>query len=178
MRAKAGRRSARRVETCGIQAYLDIETTGLDPHVSDLTVIGICRDDGEKLNMLQLVGDEITPQNLREAIEDVKTVLTYNGERFDLPFIKVRLGVDILENCRHRDLMHDCRRRNLWGGFKSVERQLGIVRATEGVDGRVAIDLWYDYVRNGNRDSLLRLLEYNREDVLNLRTLRRKLDGV
>ena len=33
----------------------------------------------------------------------------------------------------------------------------------------------YDYVNFDDRDALLTLLEYNREDVVNLRLLRRKL---
>jgi uncharacterized protein YprB with RNaseH-like and TPR domain len=159
----------------GIDAYLDIETTGLDPYLSSLTVVGVCRDEGNFLNMIQLVGEENTPENMRELLEGVETVYTYNGGRFDLPFIKTRLGVDVLELCRHNDLMHECHRQNLRGGFKSVERQLGISRETEGVNGSTAIDLWFSFVQNGDREALELLLEYNREDVLNLRALRRKL---
>jgi len=44
-----------------------------------------------------------------------------------------------------------------------------------GVDGYVAVQLWWDYVNNGNQDSLQMLLAYNAEDVVNLQVLRRKL---
>jgi uncharacterized protein YprB with RNaseH-like and TPR domain len=39
----------------------------------------------------------------------------------------------------------------------------------------MAVKLWYDYVNNHNKESLVTLLEYNKEDVVNLRVLRRML---
>ncbi|UCG50346.1 MAG: ribonuclease H-like domain-containing protein, partial [Phycisphaerales bacterium] len=50
-----------------------------------------------------------------------------------------------------------------------------IRRGLQNVDGYAAVLLWWDYVNNNNRQSLGRLLEYNREDVVNLEVLRRKL---
>lgn len=37
------------------------------------------------------------------------------------------------------------------------------------------VGLWWDYVNNNNQESLKTLLDYNREDVVNVRVLRRKL---
>jgi uncharacterized protein YprB with RNaseH-like and TPR domain len=37
------------------------------------------------------------------------------------------------------------------------------------------VQLWFDYVNNNNKQALRTLLEYNQEDVVNLRILRRKL---
>ena len=56
-----------------------------------------------------------------------------------------------------------------------MERILGIDRKLRDVDGYVAVQLWWDYVNNGNEDSLQMLLAYNAEDVVNLRVLRREL---
>jgi len=77
---------------------------------------------------------------------------------------------------KHKDLMYECWRRNLYGGLKKVERKLGIARETQGIDGRMAVRLWYDYENNGNTGSLALLLNYNKEDVLNLAVLRKKLN--
>jgi uncharacterized protein YprB with RNaseH-like and TPR domain len=71
--------------------------------------------------------------------------------------------------------MYACWRQNLKGGLKVVEKRLGIKRHLEGVDGWMAVKLWYDYVNNNNKESLVTLLEYNKEDVVNLRVLRRLL---
>jgi len=81
-----------------------------------------------------------------------------------------------LKQCfMHTDLMYDCWRQNLKGGLKVVERQLGINRRLTGVDRYIAVQLWYDYVNNNNKQALRTLLAYNEEDVVNLRVLRRKL---
>jgi uncharacterized protein len=39
----------------------------------------------------------------------------------------------------------------------------------------MAVRLWWDYVNNANTQALHTLLEYNREDVVNLHVLRDKL---
>ena len=49
---------------------------------------------------------------------------------------------------------------------------LGINRKLKDVDGYRAVLLWYDYVNNNNKQALRMLLEYNQEDVVNLRVLR------
>jgi len=67
------------------------------------------------------------------------------------------------------------RSNNLYGGFKAVERQLGIERRLTEVNGYEAVRLWWRYVNDYNEDALAILLEYNREDVLNLRILKEKL---
>lgn len=157
------------------RAYLDIETTGLSRHYADLTVIGIALDNGGKHQVVQLIEDDLYETKLLECLEGVDEIYTYNGSRFDLPFIKVKLGVDLKKCFRHTDLMYDCWRNNLKGGLKAVERLLDIKRNLTDVDGYLAVQLWFDYVNNNNKHALRTLLEYNQEDVVNLRTLRRKL---
>jgi hypothetical protein len=71
--------------------------------------------------------------------------------------------------------MYDCWRNNLYGGFKAVERQLGISRQLRGIDGLEAVRLWWRYRDYGDNDALAVLLEYNREDVVNLKALRERL---
>jgi hypothetical protein len=176
-RSEEGYQQVQRHIRCRVQhvAYLDIETTSLNPDSGEITVIGLCLDDGYKFEMIQLCGDEISAPKLTEIIKKAKVLYTYNGTRFDLPYIKSKLGVDLTRYCKHRDLMHECQQRNLYGGFKEIEKKLGIKRKLKGVDGTIAVKLWRNYELYGDRNSLSKLLEYNREDVLNLRTLRGKL---
>ncbi len=157
-------------------AYLDIETTGLSPSSGEITVVGLYREGFSGNGLIQLIGEEISSSRLSEITRDIKRLYTYNGSRFDLPFIREKLGIDLNECCHHNDLMYSCWERNLYGGLKSVERQLGIERTLQDIDGWVAVQLWHDYRENGNRDSLDRLLRYNAEDVLNLKKLRLLLD--
>jgi uncharacterized protein len=160
-----------------IEGYLDIETTGLSPWYSDITVIGIHLCRGAYTSFIQLVGDDITSDGILLALDGVDTIYTYNGARFDLPFIHRRLGLNLEASFRHCDLMYHCWRCNLRGGFKAVERQLGIDRRLTGVDGYQAVRLWWRYVNSYDQDALSTLLEYNKEDVLNLRVLKSRLIG-
>ncbi len=157
-------------------AYLDVETTGLSPNYGKLTVIGIHFDHDHQNEVVQLVGSEITAPRLIDLIKEVSMLYTYNGTRFDLPFIRAKLGVELTDYCKHRDLMYDCWQKNMYGGLKRVERELGIERKITDIDGFQAVKLWYDYEYGGSEYALLSLLEYNKEDVTNLKTLRKKLN--
>ena len=125
--------------------------------------------------MIQLVGGEITDVRLMQTLQGVDCLYTYNGRRFDLPFLRRRLGVNLEKEFSHRDLMFDCWKQKLKGGLKRVEEKLGIGRASKGIDGWMAVQLWWDYINNRSEQALQTLLAYNREDVVNLQTLRKKL---
>ena len=156
-------------------AYLDIETTGLSPYHDYITVIGIYRCDSKNNELIQLVGDEVTRDNLLKALKEATTIYTYNGSRFDIPFINASLGIDLESEFCHRDLMYECWQNNLYGGFKAVERQMGIARQLEDIGGLEAIMLWWTYQNDGDQNALAKLLHYNKEDVVNLKVLRERL---
>jgi hypothetical protein len=42
----------------------------------------------------------------------------------------------------------------------------------------MAVKLWWDYVNTGDQEALDTLLAYNREDVVNLYSLRQRLAGL
>ena len=158
------------------RAYLDIETTGFSRNYCYLTVIGIALEKERKCQVVQLIEDDLYREKLLKTLKGVDEIYTYNGSRFDLPFIKAKLRIDLKEYFKHTDLMYDCWRNNLKGGLKVVERLLGINRKLKGVDGYMAVQLWYDYLNNNNKESLRTLLGYNEEDIVNLRVLRQKLE--
>ena len=156
-------------------AYLDIETTGLSREANEITVIGIYLVNACDERLIQLVGDDINDVNLVDALAGVETIYTYNGSRFDIPFIDSHVKVDISADYHHHDLMYDCWRANLYGGLKAVEQQLGIARELQGVGGFEAVMLWWRYINDSNQDALKTLLKYNEEDIKNLKVLREKL---
>jgi len=158
-----------------VEAYLDIETTGLSPWYNEITVVGIHLCNGEDARFIQLVGEDVTADNILGALKGMNVLYTYNGSRFDLPFIHCRLGINLAQLFTHRDLMYDCWRNNLYGGFKAVERQLGIPRRLTEIDGHEAVRLWWRYANDYDEEALATLLEYNKEDVLNLKTLKERL---
>ena len=156
-------------------AYLDIETTGLSCQYADITVICIYLVNGIESKLVQLVGREVTVDNLLEAVNGARTIYTYNGSRFDLPFIHGSLGINLADIFHHHDLMYDCWSCNLKGGFKAVEQQLGIPRQLQGINGWDAVLLWQRYREYGDQNALTTLLEYNKEDVVNLKVMRERL---
>ncbi len=158
-----------------VEAYLDIETTGLSPWYGEITVVGIHLVNEFDTKFTQLVGEDITADSILETLEGVEVIYTYNGSRFDLPFIYCRLGVNLAKLFRHCDLMYDCWKNNLYGGFKAVERLLGIQRRLKDITGYEAVRLWWRYVNDYDEDALATLLEYNKEDVVNLKTLKERL---
>ncbi len=161
-----------------IEAYLDIETTGLFPDYHRVTVVGLYLVYGSADRFVQLVGEEITRDKILKILDGVDVIYTYNGSRFDLPFIDRVLELDLAGSFRHHDLMYDCWRCNLYGGFKAVEQQLGIERELKGINGWDAVMLWQKYQNYGDRNALDLLLRYNREDVVNLEVLRQRLGVV
>ena len=138
-------------------------------------MVGIHSCNDNYTRFIQLVGEDITADSLLEAMKEVNVVYTYNGSRFDLPFIDYRLGVNLAKLFRHCDLMYDCWRSNMHGGLKAVERQLGIERRLRDITGYEAVRLWWRYVNDYDEDALATLLEYNKEDVINLKSLKERL---
>jgi hypothetical protein len=117
----------------------------------------------------------VTGDNLIHVLRGVQTIYTYNGSRFDLPFIHASLDIDLAAIFSHHDLMYDCWRYNLYGGFKAVEQQLGIPRKLQGISGWDVVLLWHRYQDYGDQDALATLLKYNEEHAVNLRVLRERL---
>ena len=147
-----------------MRAYLDIETT-FDGAIS---VIGVYRPDR---GTIQLVGGGVRDLPLYDALEGVRTLVTFNGSSFDLPVIRRRMYLDLRQDFDHCDLLHVCRKRGLRGGLKRVEIMLGIGRETAGISGWDAPRLWQRYETVGDQKALRTLLDYNREDVVNLAVL-------
>ncbi|MDD5510336.1 MAG: ribonuclease H-like domain-containing protein [Dehalococcoidales bacterium] len=156
-------------------AYLSIATTGLSLSHNYVTVVGVYKVSGISMSLVQLAGNRVTVGNLFEALDGVSNFYTYNGERFDIPFILNSVGIDLRNMADHHDLMYDCWRCNLCGDIKAVERQLGIPRQMSGINGYDAVLLWHRYLEYGDQESLAMLLAYNRENVVNLRYLRDSL---
>ena len=149
--------------------YLDTEAT----YQGELTVIGLHH---AAIGTVQLVGKDITRAALEAILPFALCVYTYNGDKFDLPIIKKQVGVDLQQRYRSVDLMKACHRARLYGGLKGVEEKLGISRQHEGMSGKDAVALWYEYEKTGDETALQRLLAYNREDVENLIVLREHLE--
>ncbi len=147
-------------------AFLDIETTGLSPYSSYLTLVGILDRDGYH----GFVRDD-NLLDLREALEHYDLVVTYNGASFDLPYVEHSFG-NVFRHVAHLDLMYPLRRLGYGGGLKSIEARLGVGRPSElsGLSGYDAVRMWRMWMM-GSAAALETLVRYNAEDVASLPAL-------
>jgi uncharacterized protein YprB with RNaseH-like and TPR domain len=143
---------------------LDIETTGIGyPFV----VTCICIFDGKEVFQFTRTRNLEEFESFWSDKED-RIILTYNGFRFDLPFLKRAIGW--APKNKHIDLMHLLHAIGIKGGLKGSEIQLGISRPEDlkGMDGNQAVHLWNQYVETDISDYLDLLIKYNQADTINL----------
>lgn len=159
--------------------FLDIETTGLSPMRSFIYLIGLVFIDLKKLTMhiTQLIAEDRDEEEevlklMKERLKSYKTVVTYNGNSFDLPFIakrSERYGIepiamdsfDMYEKLRlHKDTL------KLDGlKQKNIEKKLGINRE-DRYNGGECISFYKDYAKNKNQESFDRFVLHNFDDLL------------
>jgi len=178
-------------------AYLDIETNYVgqfkpteDRFFRDfgnhqITVLGIRLLSTEADVFTQLVGKDITRENVLSLFQGAKRIVTYNGRSipdalkgrvgFDLPVIAAQIGITLDKEFEHTDLVPECWKRNLYGGQKKVEEALGLKRKLPSKDGAWAMATWREFKATGNTNYLADLLLYNKEDVFMLREIENKL---
>src|SRR5437879_2551589 len=146
--------------------YLDIETTGFSIGRHAVTVVGTY-DGRRKRSFVQ--GDNL--EDLPAVLRHARLLVTFNGSRFDVPFLRKafpRMALDQI----HIDVLHPLRRLGFVGGLKAIEAEMGISRSdeTSGLRGFDAIRLWHAY-EAGDDEALDLLLAYNMEDAVNLEPL-------
>lgn len=159
--------------------FLDIETTGLSPMRSFIYLIGLVFIDLKEMTMhiTQIIAEDRDEEEeilklTKEKLKGYKTVVTYNGNSFDLPFIakrSERYGIepiamdsfDMYEKLRlHKDTL------KLDGlKQKNIEKKLGITRE-DRYNGGECISFYKDYVKNKNQESFDRFVLHNYDDLL------------
>ena len=146
--------------------YLDIETTGLSPIFDSVTMVGLY--DGQEYKLF-IQGQNL--QDLPTALKGYSVMVTFNGASFDVRFLKSAFP-DIELPPVHIDLRWLTRKLGQRGGLKEVESSFGLVRppSTAALTGRDATVLWSRY-RRGDASALDLLIEYNTQDVVNLKVI-------
>ncbi len=164
--------------------FLDIETLGL--YTEAIILIGLVRPKEGELEVTHLVVREIAEELpalalLSEELGRTKALVTYNGKAFDVNFIEGRFryyglphevdqpNFDLLPfACRYfREFLPDCR-------LETVEKALSVKR-TINIPSALVPDFYLSYLREKNVGPLVAIVEHNRQDLLSLVLLLRKL---
>lgn len=166
----------------------DIETTGLSPRSAKVILGGLVVPDGEGRLTLQYFADR--PEDEEELLDryvgmlmQYDVIVTYNGNRFDLPFLKKRMKIhgiplDGLESFYSLDLYRIVRKYSELPSIlpdlkqKTVERYMGVGQTRQDtIDGGESVRLYYRFLESsgGQKGYLLdRILLHNRDDVVKL----------
>lgn len=164
----------------GTTVYLDIETTGLSPREAHVTLVGLVHGDGAGRSLTQYFvpspADEAAVlAEVADHLRDFAWVVTYNGDRFDLPFLQSRAAQHRFRwpELQSLDLLPMARAwRDLHGGLPDCKLQtvmhwFGVGRgdATSGWEMVQAYERWLQDGIAGDRDLIL---THNADDLLYL----------
>jgi uncharacterized protein YprB with RNaseH-like and TPR domain/predicted nuclease with RNAse H fold/dephospho-CoA kinase len=144
--------------------FLDIETTGLSQIYHYVTLIG-WMISGSYHYWLPGMDNSV----FLNTFKRVKLIITFNGVKFDCPFIKKTFNHPEVSVKPNIDLMYLCRSFDYTKGQKNIEREMGFKRPDEITDcnGKEAIALWYKFLF-GDNSALNKLIAYNFYDILGM----------
>ncbi|MGI6752357.1 MAG: ribonuclease H-like domain-containing protein [Anaerovoracaceae bacterium] len=175
--------------------FLDIETTGLSPIHSQFILGGALFPEKDRLSMVQYLAEnydeeKVLLQIYANLLSNTDVLITYNGHRFDIPFLHNRFrfnGMTSPLTCyQSLDLYRVC---NLYSPFrqflpdlkqKTIEGFLGISgKRTDEITGQQSVKLYKEYLKTGASVLKDRILLHNSDDLFQLSRLLRvteKLD--
>ena len=147
--------------------FLDIETTGMKPAKSYVTVIG-CYDGKD----MQVFVHGKNERDFLDYIKNYSIVVTFNGSCFDIPFLERYFNTKI--KCAQIDLRFVLKDLGYTGGLKKIEKDVGIDRGDDmlGVNGYTAVLLlWNYYLDTKDETAIDSLIHYNLLDTIDLEYL-------
>lgn len=153
---------------------VDVEATHWNGPIS---VIGVYKPgEGEIVYESFVKGVNLSIENLKQAFAECKLLITFNGTNYDVPEIKKQFPGVIPDTLPVVDLYLLAKRLNLDAGLKTLEQTFRIFR-TEAVDNKrkISTKMWRKYEKTGKKRFLDTLIEYNRQDTINLYPLAEKI---
>lgn len=158
--------------------FVDIETTGLSPATASIYLLGCCfYENGQWMIRQWLCEQPSEEKELLQAFIDhlthYETLIHFNGNTFDLPFIEKRAsvhelsvsfdgmnGIDIYKRIypyRHFLRLSNCKQKTL-EEFLSIHRE-------DIYSGGELISVYKSFCASQDVDAMEVLLQHNRDDV-------------
>ena len=169
----------------------DIETTGLDPIRNKFVLGGLLTplQEGVRIRQFFSEGGHEEAETLelyREALAECDVLVSYNGNSFDIPFLKGRLAK------HHRGALHEFTSLDLYRVIskhsdirnhlpnlkqKTVENFLGFWSSRmDEISGADSVYLYHEYVATKKGELREYILLHNRDDVRQLARILKVLD--
>ena len=162
--------------------YIDTETTGLSGGSGTLAfLLGIATVETDAIELTQwlitrFAAEAAALAAFAETLTATDRLVSYNGKSYDLPLLMSRFRMQGLrasfEDLAHLDLLHPIRRLfgKRWDDCRllSVEENLLGFRRVDDLPGSEAPAAWFDYLRRGHAEQLIRVVEHHRQDIISL----------
>ncbi|HFD81630.1 MAG TPA: hypothetical protein ENK05_14755 [Gammaproteobacteria bacterium] len=172
--------------------YIDTETTGLAGGSGTLAfLVGLAVVEDDVLRLTQFLiprfgGEAAALAAFAEMLTGDDRLVSYNGKSYDLPLLITRYRMQALrhpfDGLPHLDLLHPVRRLfgHCWPDCRltTMERRLLDIRRVDDLPGSEAPEAWFDYVRRGRGERLVRVVDHNRQDIVSLALAHRALGQV
>lgn len=167
---------------------LDIETTGLSPKNSAFILGGLVTPDENGLKAEQFFAESLSheKETLTEfwkASSSKDVLITFNGQHFDLPFMKERAEGMIESFPYHLDLYQLVRKFSPIRKFlpnlrqKTVEDYMGLWQyRKDEISGGESVDLYYRYLTGKSPELKEKVLLHNHDDIVQLYRLLKVLE--
>lgn len=161
--------------------FIDIECTGLAKEKTDLYLVGVCSYKDESLIFRQWFLESPSEEaavlsDVAKYLEDYKTLVTFNGNFFDLPYLDYhakKAGVPspyLSMNSLDLYLSFKCLKR-LFSMERTRQKDFEVFIGDNREDtygGGELINVYYDYLSSRDDELLHLLLLHNEEDVLEM----------
>lgn len=167
---------------------LDIETTGLSPKNSAFILGGLVTPEEDGLKAEQFFAESLNKEKetlsaFWEAASSKDVLITFNGQHFDLPFMKERSDGMIRSFPYHLDLYLMVRKFSPIRKFlpnlkqKTVEDFLGLWQyRKDEISGKESVDLYYRYLTEKSQELKDKILLHNHDDIVQLYRLLKVLE--
>ena len=147
--------------------FIDIESSSVKKGYP--TIISLY--DGNDVKTL-VRGINMEKALLEKELEKAKLLVSFNGSVFDIPFLEKYFRIKV--NLPHFDLRFALQKLGYTGSLKDIEKEFGIERDNKYVNELGSGDpflLWKTFLATHDDYYLNLLVEYNQEDVINLKTI-------
>jgi hypothetical protein len=164
--------------------FFDIETTGFSPAHSSIYLIGCARRVDESVHVDQFFADTPTDEKeivaaFLELLEGYKTIISYNGIGFDIPFLKAKCDTyhltEHFKDFHYLDIFKSVSELKFLLKLpnykqKTLETFLGLARE-DVYSGGDLINVYHEYCQTPDSEKEKLLLLHNYEDVVGMTDL-------